>query len=100
MQLRRHSFLEACLNTASGFVVSFTATFVVFPWMLGVQTTIEENFWITVFFTVISVIRSYLWRRAFNYLEARKEAKRIRIIGLSRNELLDELFIGGDGEGI
>lgn len=71
MQLRRHSFLEACLNTASGFIVSFAATFVVFPYILGIETSAADNLIVTVFFTLISVVRSYLWRRAFNCWEYR-----------------------------
>lgn len=65
-QLRRHSLLEASLNTLSGFVISFISTFIIYP-LLGVRTTGLQNFWIVVSFTVISVIRSYCWRRAFNW---------------------------------
>ncbi len=60
------SFIEACLNTASGFVVSLLFwTYVVVPvWHLPV--TMNENLVITACFTVLSVVRSYIWRRVFN----------------------------------
>jgi biotin transporter BioY len=64
-QCRKHSVLEVCLNTTSGFLLSFAATFVVFPWF-GLRST-SANFWITVIYTVISLVRSYFWRRLFNW---------------------------------
>ena len=64
-----HSLLETCLNTASGFVVSLAATAVVFP-AFGVKSSAAQNLGITVVYTIISVARSYAWRRAFNWLHA------------------------------
>lgn len=65
MQLRRHSLLEACLNTASGFVLSLAAGYLIFP-MLGWQISHSQNLAAVSMFTVISVVRSYAWRRIFN----------------------------------
>lgn len=73
MQLRRHSFLEVCLNTASGFIVSYAATFLAFP-AIGVHTSAGQNLAVTGIFTVISIVRSYIWRRLFNYLDNRRAA--------------------------
>lgn len=67
MQLRRHSLLEACLNTASGFVLSLGAGYLIFPF-LGWQISHAQNLGAVSMFTVISVIRSYIWRRLFNNL--------------------------------
>lgn len=60
------SFIEASMNTASGFIVSLLFwTYVVVPvWNLPV--TMNENLVITGCFTVLSVARSYIWRRVFN----------------------------------
>lgn len=66
MQSRFSSALEAFLNTASGFVISYLATFIVYP-MFGAHFSAEQNFWIVTIFTVISVVRSYFWRRIFNH---------------------------------
>lgn len=72
-QSRRHSFVEACLNTASGYVVSFLVwQFIAGPLVLGYRPDMSENFWITNIFTVVSVARSYIWRRTFNWLHTRK----------------------------
>ena len=65
-QSKLGSITEACLNTASGFIVSLAVwTWVVVPvWRLPV--TMHENLTITGLFTVISIARSYVWRRLFN----------------------------------
>lgn len=65
MQLRRHSLLEASLNTASGFIISIAAGYIIFP-LLGWQISTAQNFEAVGMFTIISIIRSYVWRRAFN----------------------------------
>lgn len=68
-QSRAHSLLEASANTASGFLVSLVASFVVFP-ALGMATTASQNFLAVAAFTFISILRSYVWRRVFNYLHS------------------------------
>lgn len=65
-QSRIESFIEATMNTMSGFVVAF---FVWQCWvapMFGFNLPLSTNFWITSIFTVVSVVRSYVWRRFFN----------------------------------
>jgi hypothetical protein len=66
MQSRRHSALEATIGTAVGFVVSLGVTWAVFPWF-GWSVSPAKNLGITAVFTVVSVVRSYAVRRAFNY---------------------------------
>lgn len=65
MQSRAHSFLEATLNTASGFVVSLVAGHFLFP-VFGVAVSLSQNVGLTCAFTVLSIARSYVWRRIFN----------------------------------
>lgn len=65
MQTRLTSFVEASLNTMSGFIISYGLGVLIYPWF-GLSVTLEQNFWIVVIFTVVSVIRSYVWRRLFN----------------------------------
>lgn len=65
-QLRRHSALEALVNTASGFVLSVAAGFVIFP-LLGWKVTPGQNLSAVTLFTFISILRSYFWRRVFNW---------------------------------
>lgn len=73
-QSRKESLIEATLNTLSGFLVSFGLwLFVVAP-LFGIQSNPVESFWITSVFTVVSVARSYLWRRLFVNKFWRKDA--------------------------
>ncbi len=65
MQTKKHSLIEAITNTAIGFVISFASTFLIFP-VMGIKTSIGGNLIITIYFTVISIIRSYVVRRWFN----------------------------------
>lgn len=66
-QTKLASFIEACMNTASGFVVSliFWTLIVVPVWNLPV--TMSQNIVITMCFTILSVARSYIWRRLFTH---------------------------------
>ena len=68
MQSKRHSLFETMFGTVSGFVLSLLAwEFVVKP-VWGLNTSFVENLSITIFFTVLSVLRSYAVRRFFNWL--------------------------------
>lgn len=58
---------EAALNTASGMLVSFFLSLAVFP-MFGFQASVGQAFSITTIYTVVSIVRSYFWRRLFNWL--------------------------------
>lgn len=66
-QSRKHSFLEALLNTASGFLISLFVAELTFAYF-NFQTTHKDTFIITCVFTVVSIVRSYIWRRIFNYI--------------------------------
>jgi biotin transporter BioY len=66
-QSRKHSFLEALLNTASGFLISFFVAELTFAYF-NFQSTHKDTFIITCVFTVVSIVRSYIWRRIFNYI--------------------------------
>jgi membrane protein implicated in regulation of membrane protease activity len=69
MQSRTSSLIEACLNTASGFILSFVVWhFVAIAY--GIPMSFDTNLQITGIFTVVSIVRSYLWRRLFNKREA------------------------------
>ncbi len=68
-QSRKMSFLEQLLNIGSGFIISALVwEFVVKPgWHL--QTSFTENLSITMLFTVVSLLRGYIWRRLFVQLD-------------------------------
>ena len=65
-QSKRHSFIEQVFNVGSGWLLSLLVwTFLIAP-LYDVNTTLEENMGITIIFTIISIIRGYIWRRIFN----------------------------------
>jgi len=67
-QPRRHSLLEQSLNTASGFVISYFMS--MFLWhRLGVPISNAQNTIVVAVLTVVSVLRGYVWRRVFNWIQ-------------------------------
>lgn len=70
MQSRRASLLEVTLNTSTGFLTSLATQWVVFP-MFDFRPALSQNLIITAIFTIVSVARSYIWRRVFNALHAK-----------------------------
>ena len=72
MQTKKQSFIESCTNTAIGFVISLAATFAIFP-IVGIESSAGKNVAVTIFFTVISILRGYLIRRFFNSKSVKNE---------------------------
>lgn len=72
MQSKAESILEAVCNTGSGFIVSLLVQIYVVVPVFQLQTTVAQDFAMTTVFTVISIFRSYLWRRLFNWRIARR----------------------------
>lgn len=70
MQSRKHSLFEALLNTGSGFITSLLTQWLVFPWF-NLHPSLQENLSLTAIFTIVSIARSYVWRRIFNNLQAK-----------------------------
>lgn len=64
-QSRRMSLVETVASIAIGFTVSLVLTALVLP-AHGFEVTFAQNLQITAAFTVASIIRGYLVRRAFN----------------------------------
>jgi len=75
MQTRKGSAFEVCCNVLSGLVIAnITWIVVVIPiakatgW--GFQETHTGPIWVVnCIFTAVSIVRSYFWRRLFNWLE-------------------------------
>lgn len=65
-QTRAHSLLEAVANMAVGYWVALLAQIAIFAW-LGIPVDLSQNVVIGLWFTGISLARSYLLRRAFNW---------------------------------
>ena len=75
MQTRKGSVLEVFLNIGSGFIVAMITWQLIAAPLFGYTVTLYDNFWLTSIFTVVSVIRSYIWRRVFNYYIVKKGQK-------------------------
>lgn len=66
MQSKRKSFMEACTQTAIGFVVTWFASMIIYP-LNGIEMSMTTNLKIVGWFTLVSVIRGYFVRRYFNH---------------------------------
>lgn len=69
-QSKKHSFLESLLNVAVGYGIAILSQIVIFPWF-GIQIPLRDNLLIGVLFTIVSIVRSYALRRAFNWWHVR-----------------------------
>ena len=65
MQTKKQSFIESLSNVAIGYLISLLSLFIIFP-VLGIESSASKNFIITLYFTLISIVRSYVLRRYFN----------------------------------
>lgn len=74
MQSRLMSMVEVATNIAIGLVVSFISQVVIFR-LYDVHLSVVQNVEITLWFTLISIIRSYLIRRWFNSMRLKGGTK-------------------------
>ena len=65
MQTRKHSFIESCVNILIGYGIALTSQILIFP-LYGIDISLDTNIWIGIWFTGISLVRSYVIRRWFN----------------------------------
>lgn len=56
--------IESCINVAIGYAVALLSQLLIFP-MYGIHIPLSDNIGIGLWFTVISIIRSYAVRRWF-----------------------------------
>jgi hypothetical protein len=64
MQSKTHSIIESITNVVVGYFVALASQIIIFP-LFGIHATIKDNIYIGLWFTVISIARSYLLRRIF-----------------------------------
>ena len=69
MQTKTRSLKESILNVMIGFALAFISTQIIFP-MLGARISLLTNMWITLWYTVLSITRSYVVRRMFNKFDS------------------------------
>ena len=64
-QTRLQSLIESVMNIAIGYLVALGSQLLVFP-MFDIHVSLATNMWIGAWFTMISLVRSYVIRRWFN----------------------------------
>lgn len=69
-QSKRMSMVEAVVNTAIGLVVAMVATAAICK-VYTIPMSWDNNFIITFWMTVLSVLRSYVLRRFFNWWKSK-----------------------------
>lgn len=65
MQTRFSSFVESCYNVAIGYFIALASQMIIFP-LYGIHVPLSQNIQIGLYFTLVSIIRSYFLRRWFN----------------------------------
>ena len=63
-QPRRHSLVEAIANTVVGYLLAVLTQLAVFP-QFGLEVPLAQSLVLGAVFTVLSLVRSYTLRRAF-----------------------------------
>lgn len=66
-QSKRGSVTEAIVNVIVGYGINMTANAMLFP-LFGWHISLRQNIALGVFYTVISLVRSYCLRRTFNWI--------------------------------
>lgn len=64
-QTRLGSLIESLMNITIGYGVALLSQIVIFP-MFGIHVSLTTNLWIGAWFTLISLLRSYVIRRWFD----------------------------------
>ena len=65
MQTKYQSLIESLINILIGYLTALLSQVLIFP-LFGIDVTFQDNLLIGLYFTIISLIRSYLVRRYFN----------------------------------
>lgn len=71
-QSRKHSLFEAFSNVLIGYGIAFITQLAVFP-LFGIHISLHDNLAIGGIFTVISIARSYLLRRFWNWIHVKQQ---------------------------
>ena len=75
MQSKKQSLIESLTNIFIGYFVALASQMAIFP-LFDIHISVSDNIWIGVWFTVISIIRSYVVRRVFNKKALEDSSKR------------------------
>ena len=64
-QTKLESLAEVIINVVIGWIIGLATQLLVFP-IFGIHISFGDQFWISVVFTVVSIVRGYAIRRWFN----------------------------------
>ena len=65
MQTKYQSLIESLTNILIGYLTALLSQVLIFP-LFDINVTFQDNLLIGLYFTIISLIRSYFVRRYFN----------------------------------
>jgi len=65
MQSKKFSLIESISNVVIGYLVALLSQIIIFPFF-DIHVSLEKNIYIGLWFTAISIMRSYTLRRVFN----------------------------------
>ena len=65
MQSKKDSLIESLTSTTIGWLIGVILNLTVLP-LFDYNITVVDSLWVSLIFTVVSVIRGYLIRRYFN----------------------------------
>ena len=68
MQTKKQSLIESLTSTTSGIIIGIVLNLTILP-IFGYPVSLSDSLWISVIFTIVSIIRSYIIRRWFNSKE-------------------------------
>lgn len=67
MQSKKASLIESISNIIIGYLIAVLSQIIIFPYF-DIHLTMDDQLHIAGWFTLVSIIRSYILRRAFNNL--------------------------------
>ena len=65
MQTKYQSLIESLTNILIGYLTALLSQVLIFP-LFDIYVSLQDNLLIGLYFTIISLLRSYLVRRYFN----------------------------------
>ena len=68
MQSKKQSLIESLTSTTIGIIIGVVLNLTILP-IFGYPVSLSDSLWISLIFTAISVVRSYVVRRIFNSKE-------------------------------
>ena len=68
MQTKRQSLIESLTSTTIGIIIGIVLNLTILP-LFDYNITVIDSLWVSLIFTVVSVIRGYVIRRWFNSKE-------------------------------